>query len=176
MKLSRKGIYALRVLPHLAESYGGDPLSVAHLAEVEAIPLKYLEQILTILRKSGLLVSSRGKAGGYTLRRPPEEITLGDIIRSVDGPLAPIPCASRTAPHDDPDCPYPIDECWLRLLMLRVRDNISAVLDEENLAGMTRSARKGRVSRHSPPSAKKRKPGAGTRGRPAAAAQRRRTS
>ena len=141
MKLSRKGIYALRVLPHLAEVYGGAPLSVAHLAQAEGVPSKYLEQILAILRKAGLLVSERGKDGGYSLRVPPEEITLGDIIRAVDGPLAPIPCASRTAPHTDPDCPYPIDSCWLRQLMLRVRDNVSAVLDQETLAEMARESR-----------------------------------
>ncbi|MFH1279464.1 MAG: Rrf2 family transcriptional regulator [Candidatus Eisenbacteria bacterium] len=140
MKLSSKSLYALRVLPHLAEAYGKKPLSVAHLARTEDLPAKYLEQILSTLKKQGLLVSERGKDGGYSLRKAPSEITLGDVIRVLDGPLAPIPCASRTAPHDDPDCPYPFDSCWLRLLMLRVRDNISAVLDQENLADMTEHA------------------------------------
>lgn len=141
MKLSKRGVYALRVLRHLAEGYGGEPLSAAHLAGVEGVPAKYLEQVLSTLRKRGVLVSARGKQGGYSLRVPPGEITLGDIVRAVDGPLAPIPCASRTAPHADPDCPYPYDECWLRLLMLRVRDNISAVLDRETLAQMASEAR-----------------------------------
>ena len=151
MKLSRKSIYALRVLPHLAREYGGRPMSVAQLAELEDLPVKFLEQILTSLRKSGLLVSERGKAGGYLLRRKPEEITLGGIIRALDGPLAPIPCASRSAPHADPDCPYPFDDCWLRKLMLRVRDNISEVLDQESLADMAADVedarRKGRAGR-----------------------------
>jgi Rrf2 family protein len=137
MKLSKKGIYALRVLRHLAASYGQKPLSVAYLARAEEISRKYLEQVLSTLRKQGILVALRGKEGGYSLRRPPEEITLGDIIRAVDGPLAPIPCASRTAPSVCPDCPYDYETCWLRMLMLRVRDNISEVLDEENLADMT---------------------------------------
>jgi Rrf2 family protein len=140
MKLSNKGIYALRVLPHLARAYGSGPLSVAYLARAEGVPAKYLEQILSTLRRQGLLVSERGKDGGYSLRRPPSEITLGDVIRAVDGPLAPIPCASRTAPHSDPDCPYPFETCWLRMLMLRVRDNISEVLDSENLADMAEAA------------------------------------
>ncbi len=140
MKLSRKGVYALRVLPHLARSYGGQPISVAELARIEDVPPKYLEQILTILRKQGLLVSERGKDGGYSLRKRPEEITLGDVIRALDGPLAPIPCASRTAPHNHPECPHPPETCWLRHLMLRVRDNISAVLDGENLAQMAQEA------------------------------------
>ncbi|MFH1679274.1 MAG: Rrf2 family transcriptional regulator [Candidatus Eisenbacteria bacterium] len=140
MKLSSKGIYALRVLPHLAEAYGKKPLSVTYLASSEGLPAKYLEQILATLKKQGVLVSERGKQGGYALRRPPEEITLGDVIRAVDGPLAPIACASRTAPHTDPDCPYHFETCWLRQLMLRVRDNICAVLDRENLAGITEEA------------------------------------
>lgn len=145
MKLSSKGIYALRVLPHLADAYGDAPISAAHLAKLEGLSAKYLEQILSTLRKRGLLVSEFGKDGGYLLRVPPEQITLGDIIRAVDGPLAPIPCASRTAPHADPNCPYPFETCWLRFLMLRVRDNISAILDEENLAQMAAEARKART-------------------------------
>ena len=136
MHLSKKGIYALRSLRHLAHSYGADSLSVADIAQREGLPRKYLEQILSTLRKQGLLVSHFGKDGGYALRRPPQEITLGDVIRAVDGPLAPIPCASRSAPHECPDCPYPYDTCWLRHLMIRVRDNISEILDRETLAGM----------------------------------------
>ena len=142
MKLSKKGVYALRTLRHLAESYGGAPVSVAALARREDLSPKYLEQVLSTLRKRGLLISTRGKEGGYSLRLPPEKITLGDIIRATEGPLAPIPCASRTAPHADPDCPYPFKTCWLRLLMLRVRDSISDILDKESLAEMAADAGK----------------------------------
>jgi len=137
MKLSTKSIYALRVLPHLVKAYNHQPLSALELAEKEDISLKYLEQVLNTLRKDGLLVSVLGKNGGYSLRKPPERISLGDIIRSIDGPLAPIPCASRTAPYQQCDCPYPYDTCWLRLLMMKVRDNISDVLDRINLVQMT---------------------------------------
>jgi Rrf2 family cysteine metabolism transcriptional repressor len=142
MRLSKKGIYALRALRHLAAAYGREPVSVSDLAQREDISPKYLEQVLSTLRKRGLLVSARGKEGGYALRLPPEKITLGDIIRATEGPLAPIPCASRTAPHADPDCPYPLESCWLRLLMLRVRDGISDILDRESLAEMTADAKK----------------------------------
>lgn len=141
MRLSRKSIYALRVLPHLAEASSDKPISITRLAAAEDVPIKYLEQIFAALRKSGLLVSEMGVRGGYRLRRAPEDISLGDIIRALDGPLAPIPCASRSAPHEDPDCPYRFEDCWLRLLMLRVRDNISAVLDQESLAQMAVAAR-----------------------------------
>jgi len=142
MKLSTKSIYALRVLRHFVEAYNRQPLSANELAEKEDISLKYLEQVLSTLRKSGLLVSIRGKKGGYSLRKPPELISLGDIIRSIDGPLAPIPCASRSAPYKHYDCPYPYDSCWLRKLMLRVRDNISDILDSETLAQMADEASK----------------------------------
>lgn len=142
MKLSTRGLYALRVLSQLAMHYGEAPLSVAELARREGISTKYLEQIIATLKKQGLLISTRGKQGGYALRKPPEQITLGDIIRSVDGPLAPIACASRTAPFVCSDGPYEYETCWIRHLMLRVRDNISAILDQETLADMVREAAK----------------------------------
>ncbi|MCZ7584875.1 MAG: Rrf2 family transcriptional regulator [Deltaproteobacteria bacterium] len=148
MKLSKKGEYALRVMRHLAAENGGKPLSTAYLARTEGVPLKYLEQVLSQLRNQGLLLSTHGKDGGYTLRRPAADISLGDIIRAVDGPLAPIPCASRTAPARCPDCPNDYDTCWLRHLMLSVRDNISDVLDRESLAAMTgRTARRPKARR-----------------------------
>ncbi|MBN2712968.1 MAG: Rrf2 family transcriptional regulator [Planctomycetes bacterium] len=140
MKLSKKSIYALRVLRHLAESYNKELLSASYLSRTEKISLKYLEQVLNTLRKGGFLVSTRGKDGGYSLRVPPNQISLGNVIRAIDGPLAPLPCASRTQPHHDPDCPYPQGECWLKSLMLRVRDNISEILDKETLADMATSA------------------------------------
>ncbi|MBU1023713.1 Rrf2 family transcriptional regulator [bacterium] len=139
MFLSKKSIYALRVLRHLSNAHGGKSLSASYLAEREQISLKYLEQILSDLRKSGFLVSERGKDGGYTLRIPPGEITLGQIIRAIDGPLAPIPCASRTAPTKKCDCPNPMKTCWLREIMLRVRDNISEVIDNETLLKISSS-------------------------------------
>ncbi|MBU1699214.1 MAG: Rrf2 family transcriptional regulator [Candidatus Eisenbacteria bacterium] len=142
MKLSNKGLYSLRVLRHLAEDYGKEPLSVAYLSREEGLPLKYLEQILSLLRKSGLLMSRRGKDGGYSLIRPPEEITVGDVIRAVEGPLAPLLCASVEMDHKKfCDCPHEIENCWIRLLMLQVRENISAVLDQYTLATMVMGPR-----------------------------------
>jgi Rrf2 family protein len=142
MKLSRRSIYALRVLRHLADAYPRrELLSAAYLADREGLSAKFVEQILTQMRKAGFLVSTRGKEGGYILRVPPEQITIGGVIRLIDGALAPIPCASRTQPHRDDDCPFPYETCWLRLLMLRVRDSISAVLDQETLAQIAADAR-----------------------------------
>jgi Rrf2 family protein len=137
MKLSNKGLYSLRVLRHIADSYGKGPLSVAYLSRIENLPLKYLEQILSQLRKSGLLMSTRGKDGGYSLIRPPSEITVGDVIRAVEGPLAPLLCASAEMNHQKHcDCPHEIESCWIRLLMMRVRESISDVLDQYTLATM----------------------------------------
>ena len=136
MKLSNKSIYALEVLKHIASNYGGSPISAASLAESSDFSLKYLEQVLNALSKCGILTSERGKHGGYSLRVPPENIKLGDIVRAIDGPLAPIACASRTAPsfnrckHCDPQT------CWIRRVMLRVRDNIADIMDKETLASM----------------------------------------
>jgi Rrf2 family protein len=140
MRLSKKSIYALRVLRHLGANHGQGPLSAARLAQLEAVPPKFLEQILTTMRKSGLLVSVQGKDGGYMLRESPDRVTYGDVIRVIDGPLAPIPCASRTAAHPCADCPYPYEECWMRRLMLEVRDNISAILDNRTLGADLRSS------------------------------------
>ena len=141
MHLSKKSVYALRALRLLTEAYGSRPLSVRRLAEQEDIPPKYLEQVLLSLKNKGVLVSARGKEGGYSLRLPPDRTSLGDIIRAIDGPLAPIACASRTAPHQCPDCPYPYESCWVRHLMLEVRDSIADVLDNLFLSGIARNAK-----------------------------------
>ena len=95
--LSRKARYALRALYALANDESGGPVLIADLAEREHIPHKFLELILLELRNAGILRSKKGKGGGYALARPPREVTLGQIIRVVDGPLAPIP-ASASAP------------------------------------------------------------------------------
>ncbi|MCK9229653.1 MAG: Rrf2 family transcriptional regulator [Syntrophales bacterium] len=155
MKLSGKSLYALEALQHLARNYGEKPLSATRLAAECDFSLKYLEQVLATLKNKGILVSTRGKHGGYSLRLPPAEVTLGDIVRAIDGPLAPIECASRTAPsfnrckHCEPDT------CWIRKVMLRVRDNMSAIMDRETLAGMLQEAEKPSIRSHTsgfPPS------------------------
>lgn len=140
MKLSKKSLYALRALRLLTENYASGRMSASKIAKQENISEKVMEQVLTALSKHGVLISERGKDGGYRLRRKPHEINLGDVIRAIDGPLAPIPCASRTAPHHDDDCPLPYDSCWIRLLMLRVRDNISDIVDKISLEEMLRFA------------------------------------
>lgn len=133
MKLSKKGEYALRSLIDLAMAHamGRELIPLSALAEAQKIPAGFLEQILLQLKREGLLKSTRGKYGGYALAVPASKIKMGDIVRLVDGPLAPIRCASQTsyAPCSCPD----EDHCGLRMLMLDVRQAISNVMDRYSL-------------------------------------------
>lgn len=140
--LSMKAKYALKALIIMAD-YGqqveGGPqqamLPSARIAEQGNIPHKFLDNILQELRQAGIVDSKRGIFGGYFLARTPSEIRLGDIIRIIDGPLAPIRCASLTAYQKCDDC---IDEarCRLRHLMFDVRNAMSAVLDTRSLSDL----------------------------------------
>lgn len=134
MKLSKKGEYALRALIDLgiAGEVGRDLVQVAELAEKELIPLKFLEQIMQELKTAGFVSAQRGKFGGYHLARPASEITIGAIVRLIDGPLAPIGCVSHTA-YEKCSCPDE-DHCGLRMLMLDVRNAIAGILDRYTLA------------------------------------------
>src|SRR5215216_328783 len=98
MKLSKKGEYALRSLINLgiASEVGRTLVQVSELAESEQLPVKFLEQILQALKDGGLVLSARGKFGGYRLARRPKEIKIGEVVRLIDGPLAPIGCVSQT--------------------------------------------------------------------------------
>jgi len=134
MKLSKRGEYALRALINLglAEELGRPMLQIRELAERENMPVKFLEQILVQLKEAGYLDSKRGKRGGYSLRKPMAHITIGEVVRLIDGPLAPIACASRTAYHG---CSCPDENhCGLRILMVDVRNAIAGILDRHTLA------------------------------------------
>jgi len=134
MKLSKKGEYALRALIDLgiAAEVGRPLVQVSELAGKEVIPVKFLEQIMQLLKEDGLIESQRGKFGGYRLARPAGKITIGAVVRLIDGPLAPIGCVSHTA-YEKCSCP---DEthCGLRMLMLDVRNAIAGILDRYTLA------------------------------------------
>jgi Rrf2 family protein len=134
MKISKRGEYALRALIDIgiASHHGQALVRIGELAEYEKLPVKFLEQILMQLKGGGFVSSKRGKAGGYYLRKAPQEITFGSVIRLIDGPLAPISCVSVTA-YERCSCP---DEthCGLRMLMLDVRNAIANILDKYTLA------------------------------------------
>lgn len=130
--LSRKSKYGLKALLILAREEGRGPVLVSTLAERDAIPRKFLEAILLDLKRFGLVQSKKGRGGGYFLRRKPAEITIGSVIRALDGPLALVPCVSQTAYMACADCR---DEqtCGVRLAMREVRDATSQILDHTTL-------------------------------------------
>lgn len=132
--LTKKGKYGLKAAVHLARLPPGASTQVADIAETNQIPKKFLDVILGELRNAGFLTSRKGKLGGYRLARAPEDIIVGDMIRALDGPLAPLPCASRNAYEPCEDCN--LSRCEVRLLMVQVRDAIGTVLDTYTLAEM----------------------------------------
>ncbi len=133
--LSSKAKYGLKAMVYLARREGQGPTLIADVAEAEHIPKKFLDAILLELKNRGLLASKKGKGGGYVLARPAAAIMVGDIIRILDGPLAPVQCVSRTAYRRCDDCR---DEtaCSVRAVMQDVRDAIAAILDNTRLADM----------------------------------------
>lgn len=134
MKLSKKSEYGLRALLELALIDGKSSLQRHQIAERQRIPVEFLEQILLALKRAGLLSSRRGKKGGYNLIKKPGDITVGQVIRILDGPLAPISCVSKTAYQKCQDCPYAEKtRCPLQEVMGPVRDAIAGILDHYTL-------------------------------------------
>ena len=129
--LSKKAKYALRALAVLTRAYPA-VVPARKLAREAAVPEKVLESILVELRNAQVVASKRGADGGHTLARPAEQLMVGDIVRILDGPIAPIRCASVTAFEPCNDCPDP-DRCALRLLMGDVRNAMSEVIDRRSL-------------------------------------------
>ncbi len=134
MRFSEKSEYALRALLQLTEAYGQRPVRRADIAERQQIPLGFLESILLQLKHAGVLASRPGVDGGFRLIKKPDQISLGSIIRALDGPLAPIPCVSQTAYQTCQDCPYADAlQCPIKVPMLEVRNAIAGVLDHYSL-------------------------------------------
>jgi Rrf2 family protein len=131
--LSQRAKYALKAMICLAEHPGPEPLSVTEIAGSARIPRPFLEQILSDLKRRNLLISRRGKLGGFLLARQPADISFADIIRHIDGPLALAPCASRTAYRPCPEC-RDVETCTLRPTLIEARDATAAVLEHTSLA------------------------------------------
>jgi Rrf2 family protein len=134
LKLSKRGEYALRALIDfgVAQELGRPLLRIGELAAKEKLPVKFLEQILMQLRQNGYLDTKRGARGGFFLKLPMDQIRFGEVIRLIDGPLAPICCVSQTQ-YARCTCPDE-DHCGLRMLMLDVRNAIAEILDRYTLA------------------------------------------
>jgi Rrf2 family protein len=136
MKLSKRGEYGLRAMIDLATWDHESPVvQIKEIAERQQIPSKFLEQILLNLKNAGLLHSKMGVGGGYYLAKPADEITLGHIVRILDGPLAPVRCVSQMA-YETCGCPDE-ETCGLRMVMQDVRNVISDILDRTTLADVT---------------------------------------
>src|SRR3989442_3958900 len=142
MKLSVRGEYALRALLVLGRDYLEDDsvVRIQAISEQQNIPKRFLEQILNDLKSAGLVESKRGVAGGYRLRRPPQRITLAEIIRHVEGPLAPVSCVSERF-YEKCSCP---DEtrCAIRSVMKEVRDAVVNIVENLTVADLCARARK----------------------------------
>jgi Rrf2 family protein len=143
--LSKRTQYSLRALYALTRLPSGSSALIADLARQEAIPKKFLEQILLTLKNEGFVSSRKGRGGGYALARPAELLTLGQVIRAVEGPLAPLPCASETAYRKCDEC---LDDrtCGTKLVMREVRDAISRILDHTTLADVVRRVDEARAT------------------------------
>ena len=132
--LTKKGKYGLKALVYLSKMPAGQLAFVGDIAVANNIPKKFLDAILGELRNAGFVQSRKGKEGGYRLAKPASEIRIGHVVRVLDGPLAPISCASRTRYERCEDC----DEatCRVRHIMLEVRQAVANVLDNRSLAAM----------------------------------------
>ena len=133
LKVSTRGEYGSRMLVFLARRWGEGPVALSEIAAGERLSVEYLEQLAVPLRKAGLIESQRGVHGGYTLSRPPAAIAMGEALRALEGPIAPMVCVSESAP--DPVCELEA-HCSTRMLWLRVGKAIAEALDSTTLADL----------------------------------------
>lgn len=137
MSVSSKCYYAIRAVYSLAERGGTRPMKIADIAEREQIPIRFLEVILNQLKGGGFVKSRRGAEGGYQLARPADQITVGEIMRFIDGPIAPVDCVSQSRPKE---CEFH-GECHFFGFWGRVRQAISSVVDQTTIADLLRENR-----------------------------------
>ena len=137
--ISQKAKYALKALVVLARQETGRSLQTTEIAAAAAVPRKFLEQILLQLKVGGLVTSRRGRAGGYMLVADPEVITVSQVLRIVDGPIAPLPCISRTAYRRCPDCPDE-KECAIRRMFAATYASTLRMMERTTLASALRAS------------------------------------
>lgn len=144
MKISTKGHYGVQAMFDLAQHFGEGPISLKSVAERQGLSEHYLEQLIAVLRKAGLVKSVRGAQGGYILAREPAEIKVGDIIRVLEGPIAPVECVSQ----EDSDQCLKAEFCITRNVWEKVRISIEDVLDSITLADMCKDAEKAKMNKN----------------------------
>jgi Rrf2 family protein len=135
LRVSTRGEYGVRLMVDLARNFGGQPRSLTEIGQAEGLQLKvqYLEQLVRVLREHGLVESTRGAHGGYRLSRAPENICMGEVVRALEGPIAPMICATEGEMEILCDR---LDGCSTRYLWARVRDAVTSVLDSITLADL----------------------------------------
>ncbi len=131
---STKGEYGVRLMVQLGRHFGRGPASLTEIAAEEDLPRAYLEQLAMVLREAGLVVSTRGAHGGYELARQPHEIGMSELLHALEGPIAPMICATDDPEHGI-DC-YRTSICTVNILWVRVRDAIAGILDSMTLADL----------------------------------------
>jgi len=149
MGISTKSTYGLRAMYELALNYGNGTVSISEISEREAISVPYLEQLLNRLRKAGLVTSIRGSHGGYTLSRKPVDITVGDIVRTLDGAIMPDHCLSSDKKGLDQAAP---GECVTNDLWARLKFAVEKMLNEITLEDMCKKGRLARILEEVEPS------------------------
>ena len=133
--LSKKTQYALQALSYMVEKHTDDPILIAEIARQKNIPIKFLENILLLLRKAGFLASKKGKHGGYFFAQAPEKIKLSSIFRIIEGPIALLPCVSLNFYEKCADCNE--KKCGINKVMAAVRDNTLAILDNKTVSDLS---------------------------------------
>jgi Rrf2 family protein len=144
--ISQKSKYALKALTVLAEEYGKGPVLIADIAGREHIPHSFLELILLELKNHRLLDSRKGRGGGYFLAKNPAQISAGQVLRALEGPLAPLPCASKTAYRRCEEC-HDERTCAVRMLMCDVREATAGILDSTTLKDLVERSRQAALGR-----------------------------
>lgn len=143
--LTKKSKYALKAMIYLAAAEPDRPVLIRQLAREEKLPKKFLERILLDLKTAGLLVSRKGKGGGYMLGKPAHQISIGEVLRLTEGALAPVPCVSKLAYRRCADCPNEA-ACLVRPIMKEMRDSMAYILDTTTLAdAVSRAATSGKA-------------------------------
>ncbi len=130
--LSQRARYALKALLALAEGHPGSPQTISDIAQRQGMPHKFLALILLDLKRFGLVQSRRGREGGYLLAKPPSKISFGQVIRLIEGPIALLPCVSKTRYRRCTDCPNE-RRCGIHTLLMEVRESTSSILDGQSL-------------------------------------------
>jgi Rrf2 family cysteine metabolism transcriptional repressor len=136
VRLSTRGRYGLRAMLDMAMDQSDRPITLNSISERQGVSIGYLEQLMVPLKKEGLIRSVRGAQGGYLLARDPKDITVGDIIRALEGPIAPVACVSEDYPEE---CDR-AEGCVTRLVWAKVRDSIVEVLDSLTLYALVEEA------------------------------------